>query len=72
MLDDDGGREGDKGTGEEPVEQRDDDGSAEIVNGDECEDEDTGDECAGNDDIQWAYLVGDEIGDDATEDGCGV
>ena len=63
-FDDDGGRKGNEGAGEEAVEGHQDDYTRRGVDGDETEAEGRGDESAGDYDIEGAEEVGEDVGDD--------
>lgn len=57
---------------EETVESADDDGRREAFDSDQAKSQDAGDAGAGDDHVHGPRAVGDEIGDDAAEDGAGV
>lgn len=68
----DGRRERDEAAGEEPVECANDDDRREAVRSDQAERKDTGDHRAGNDHVERACAVCDEVWNDSTEDGTSV
>lgn len=64
-MHDDGGRQADEGAAEEAVEGHEHDYAGGAGHGDEAEAEDGGDGGAGDDDVEGADFVGEEVRDDS-------